>query len=169
MSALEWSDDFVLNVPQMDSTHQEFVELLKTVEDASDGAVLAAWRDLVAHTEEHFSREDHWMAQTRFAASNCHTMQHKVVLQVMQQGAAQGATGDLAMVRQMAKELAVWFPQHAASMDAALAMHLQRVGYDTATGAISAPQALPAAEIHGCASADCSSPQTISEDATQTA
>jgi len=166
--ALEWSDDFVLNVPQMDSTHQEFVELLKTVEDASDGAVLAAWQDLVTHTDEHFSREDRWMAETRFAASNCHTTQHQVVLQIMQQGAAQGAAGDLAMVRQMARELAVWFPQHAASMDAALAMHLQRVGYDTVTGAISAPQALPMTEIHGCAGPSCSSPEAATEDTAQT-
>jgi len=166
--ALEWSDDFVLNVPQMDSTHQEFVELLETVETASDGAVVSAWQDLVAHTDDHFSREDRWMAETRFAASNCHSMQHKVVLQIMQQGAVQGAAGDLAMVRQMAKELAVWFPQHAASMDAALAMHLQRVGYDTETGAISAPQALPTAEIHGCASPSCSSPETATVDAAET-
>ncbi|MFZ2309241.1 MAG: hemerythrin domain-containing protein [Rhodoferax sp.] len=164
MPALEWSDDFVLGLPQMDSTHQEFVELLAAVETASDGAVLSAWRDLVAHTDDHFSREDRWMAETRFAASNCHSMQHKVVLQIMQQGAEQGAAGDLAMVRQMAKELAVWFPQHADSMDAALAGHLQRVGYDTVTGAISAPQALPTAEIHGCAGPSCSSPETATED-----
>ena len=56
MPALEWSDDFVLGLPQMDSTHQEFVELLAAVETASDGAVLSAWRSLVAHTDAHFSR-----------------------------------------------------------------------------------------------------------------
>lgn len=31
MSALEWSDDFELNMPQMDNTHQQFVELLMQV------------------------------------------------------------------------------------------------------------------------------------------
>jgi hemerythrin-like metal-binding protein len=153
----------------MDSTHQEFVELLATVESASDGALLAGWQDLVAHTDEHFKREDRWMVETRFAASNCHSMQHKIVLQIMQQGAVQGQAGDLVMVRQMAKELAVWFPQHAASMDAALAGHLQRIGYDTVTGSISAPQALPVNEIHGCAGSSCSSPDTTTEDAAQAA
>lgn len=140
----------------MDSTHQEFVELLATVESASDGGLLAAWQDLVEHTDEHFKREDRWMVETRFAASNCHTMQHRVVLQVMQHGLARGLEGDLAMLRQMARELAVWFPQHAASMDAALAAHLHRVGYDTATGVVHKPQALPASEIHGCAGDSCS-------------
>jgi hemerythrin-like metal-binding protein len=162
MPALEWSQDFVLDLPQMDDTHQEFVELLAAVETAADDAVIAAWQQLVAHTEAHFSREDRWMVETRFAASNCHSMQHNVVLQVMQQGAEHGLEGDLAMVRQMASELAVWFPQHAHSMDAALAAHLHRVGYDTATGAVHRPQALPVSEIHGCAGESCSDTESSS-------
>ena len=44
MAALEWSSDFVLDLPQMDDTHQEFVELLADVESASDGGVIAAWK-----------------------------------------------------------------------------------------------------------------------------
>lgn len=154
--ALEWSEEYVLNLPQMDATHEEFVELLADVEAASDHGLLPAWQALVEHTDAHFGREDQWMQQTRFAASNCHSTQHKVVLDIMKHGAVQCATGDLAMVRQMARELAVWFPQHAASMDAALAAHLHRVGFDTETGVIHSPQALPTAEIHGCAGPSCS-------------
>jgi hemerythrin-like metal-binding protein len=140
----------------MDDTHQEFVELLAAVESATDATVIPAWQELVAHTDTHFSREDRWMTETRFAASNCHSMQHQVVLQVMRNGAEEGQNGNLAMVRQMASELAIWFPQHAHSMDTALAAHLHRVGYDTMTGAILKPQALPVAEIHGCAGESCS-------------
>jgi hemerythrin len=95
------------------------------------------------------------MVETRFAASNCHSTQHQVVLEIMQKGAEEGSQGNLEMVRQMAKELAVWFPQHAHSMDAALATHLHRVGYDTVTGVVHKPQALPVAEIHGCAGDSC--------------
>ena len=36
----------------------------------------------------------------------------------------------------MASELALWFPQHAQSMDASLALHLRRVGFDPATGVV---------------------------------
>ena len=60
------------------------------------------------------------------------------------------------MVRAMAAELALWFPQHAQSMDAALALHLRRVGYDAATGVVGAPNALPEGLIHGCGGASCS-------------
>ena len=166
MPALQWSEDFVLELAPMDTTHQEFVELLATVEDASDGALMHAWQHLVEHTDDHFSREDRWMVDTRFSSSNCHTMQHKIVLQVMQQGLERGRDGDLAMVRQMAKELAVWFPQHAQAMDAALAAHLHRVGYDPVTGAIHTPQALPLDAIHGCAGDSCSDAQAPAETVT---
>ena len=130
MPALQWSEDFVLDLAPMDSTHQEFVALLATVADASDGALMHAWQQLVEHTDDHFNREDRWMVDTRFSSSNCHTMQHSIVLQVMQQGLERGREGDL-------------------SMDAALAAHLHRVGYDPVTGTIYTPQALPRTEIHG--------------------
>ena len=79
------------------------MELLATVADASDGALMRAWQLLVEHTDDHFSREDRWMADTRFSSSNCHTMQHSIVLQVMQQGLERGREGDLSMVRQMTR------------------------------------------------------------------
>jgi hypothetical protein len=59
-------------------------------------------------------------------------------------------------VRQMAHEIGIWFPQHAQTMDAALAQHLRGVGYDAATGKLSHPEALPAGEIHGCGGDSCS-------------
>lgn len=157
MAALEWSDALALNLPLMDGTHREFVDLLAAVEAADDAALVGAWQALVEHTEQHFGQEDEWMAATRFASGNCHAMQHKVVLQVMREGAARAAgQGELQVVRAMAAELALWFPQHAQSMDAALALHLRRVGFDAATGLVHAPDALPEGLIHGCGGASCS-------------
>ena len=37
-------------------------------------------------------------------------------------------------------------------MDASLALHLRRVGFDPATGVVHAPDALPAELIQGCGS-----------------
>lgn len=156
MPNLEWSDALALDLPAMDRTHQEFVDLLAAAEAAGDDTLLTCWRALVAHTDDHFGREDRWMEATQFAASNCHSVQHRIVLQVLREGTARGEAGDLAPIRQMIRELAVWFPQHADMMDAALALHLQRVGFDTETGHIARPEALPAGMIHGCGGATCS-------------
>jgi hemerythrin-like metal-binding protein len=144
MPTLQWTDALALDLPLMDDTHREFVDLLAAVERADDANVLAAWHALVDHTEQHFGQEDAWMAQTRFASGNCHSLQHKVVLQVMREGAARAQRGELGVLRAMVSELAVWFPQHAQSMDAALALHLRRVGFDPATGTVHAPTAVVA-------------------------
>ena len=100
------------------------------------------------------------MQATRFAASNCHSMQHQMVLQVMREGHKRGQAGDLPLVRQMAAELAIWFPQHAQSMDAALALHLRGIGFDPVTGVVHMPQAMPSEAIHGCGGATCSDTAT---------
>ena len=147
---LEWSSALVLDMPIMDDTHQEFVELLAQVTQANDAALLPSWSALIAHTQKHFDQEDRWMLATGFAADNCHATQHQVILQVMREGEARGHGGDLGIVRQMAHELGLWFPQHAQSMDASLALHLRSAGYDPRTGAISQPERLPDHAIHGC-------------------
>ena len=64
-----------------------------------------------------------------------------------------GQAGQLAPIRQMAHELTIWFPHHAATMDAGLALHLKSVGYDPLTGAVSQPEALPSAPLSGCGGA----------------
>lgn len=169
MQVLEWSDALSLDLPLMDDTHREFVDLLAAVARAGDEALCRDWDTLLAHTQEHFEREDRWMADTRFSSTNCHTTQHQVVLQVMREVAGRGAAGDLALLRQMAGELALWFPQHAQSMDAALALHLGQVGYDALTGVVMAPQALPREVIHGCGGASCSPAPTPAPATTQAA
>lgn len=153
MATLEWSDALVLHVAPMDATHQEFVTLLADVETAPDAQLSARWQVLLAHTEAHFAQEDHWMEATGFAANNCHATQHQVVLEVMREAAPHVEAGDYRMVRGMTPELATWFSQHAQTMDAALAQHMDRVGFDVETGALRHAEAVPSELISGCGGA----------------
>lgn len=156
MPALPWSDGLALGLTFMDDTHKEFVELLARAEGADDAAFPALWNELLAHTEDHFGREDEWMQATGFALGNCHTTQHKVVLQVLREGGRRADEGNTAPARHMISELAVWFPHHAQTMDSALALHLRGLGYDPETGQVLDPARLPAEAITGCGGA-CSS------------
>jgi hemerythrin-like metal-binding protein len=155
MPALPWSEGLALGLSFMDDTHKEFVDLLARAEEADDAALPAAWQELVDHTADHFGREDEWMVSTGFSSTNCHSTQHLVVLQVLREGLAQANAGNVAPARQMIRELAVWFPQHAQTMDAALALHLRGVGYDPESGEVLEPGALPAEQIHGCGGSTC--------------
>ena len=155
MPTLVWSDALSLSMPVMDNTHQEFVELLALVQQADDATLLAHWQALIDHTVDHFGQEDDWMHATGFARGNCHSTQHAVVLEVMRDSARRGAQGELDWVRRIAAELADWFPHHAQTMDAGLALHLKSVGYDPITGQLEAPDALPGQAITGCGSNGC--------------
>jgi len=158
MSLLEWSDALSLDLPLMDDTHREFVDLVTQLDQASDAALLPAWQALIDHTDAHFGQEDRWMAATRFASGNCHAVQHKVVLQTLREAGRLVAEGTepQTLLRRLTQELAIWFPQHAQSMDAALALHLRHVGFDPLTGVVNAPDALPAEMIEGCGGHACS-------------
>jgi hemerythrin-like metal-binding protein len=130
---LLWSEALTVSLQDMDDTHEAFVALLAAVQQAPDAQLVARWRELVEHTQDHFDREDAWMVATGFAPGSCHMTQHKVVLQVLREGLQSGEVGVLEPIRQMAHELTIWFPQHAQTMDAGLALHLKSVDFDTAT------------------------------------
>jgi len=152
-TTLQWSDALVLDMPMMDATHHEFVDLLAAAVSATDEDLLPRWSALIAHTQQHFDAEDQWMQATGFAAGNCHATQHKVILQVMREGEVLGHKGELPVVRQMAHELGLWFPQHAQSMDASLALHLRSAGFDPVLGHVRKPEVLPTEPIQGCGGA----------------
>ena len=158
MSTLTWSDALALQQPQMDTTHQEFVALLAAAEDAlslPEAQLLQRFETLVDHTVEHFAQEERWMAATGFAPENCHTLQHQAVLGVMIECAKRAReTGWFEPLRVAIGELATWFPQHAAMMDAALAEHMAAVGFDPRHDD-GAPVSAAAAPLTGCGAASC--------------
>jgi len=164
-SPMPWSAELSLEMPQMDATHEEFVELLGAVVQAPDASLLTQWALLIDHTQEHFDREDRWMEATGYASGNCHATQHNVILQVMREGGKRGLQGELDLVRQMAHELGLWFANHVHSMDAALCLHLRSVGFDVDSGTIGLPEALPQAHLHGCGGDSCASPATAPAEA----
>lgn len=126
MNTIEWSDALLLDFEPMDTVHRDFVDLLAMAQHAPDATLAQTWAAVVEHTVDHFGREDAWMRETRFSGADTHTLQHRVVLNVMREGLALARAGDLAAVREMASELAAWFAKHTQSQDAALALHMRR-------------------------------------------
>ncbi len=156
MATLQWDDKLQLDLPELDSVHHEFVDLLAQAETTSDAALPALWQTIITHTEGHFGMEDRWMLATGFAPDNCHLHQHQAVLDILREGAAKAAGGDTAAIRAMIPDLANWFSYHAKTMDAALVYHLQSTGFDIHAPLPAAPTVASAAEPAttgcGCAS-----------------
>lgn len=159
--ALTWNDTMLLKQPRMDAIHHEFVDLLAAVEDALEhepDALAPRFTRLLDHTVEHFAQEERWMAAIGFAAENCHTFQHKHVLDVLREvKGVIGTTGDAQILRRLIAELANWFPAHAQMMDAALVETMDNCGYDVETGTVARPLDHASTEpITGCGSSSCS-------------
>ena len=79
-----------------------------------------------------------------------------MILETMQAVVAHYQKGETDIINRMAEALAEWFAQHAISMDAGLAQHLQSVGFDSATETLADPQAVRNVTVSGCGSISCS-------------
>jgi len=129
---LVFGEDLRLGLSRMDEVHAEFVHCYNRLAGAVGGDFIAALDVLIAHCEAHFELENAWMEATRFPG--CHRAEHDRVLQVMRDIRRRAERGDLALGRQLVREIPEWFRSHATGMDAALAYHLDSIGFDTATG-----------------------------------
>jgi len=152
--ALTWTDALALQQPQIDRTHQEFVELLNALAAAvlpqASTSALPAFDALLAHTEQHFAMEEGWMAATGFTPENCHSRQHQMVLELMREVRSCALEkNEWEPLARLVPALAEWFPQHAEMMDAALVFTMQQLGFDPAQPQ---PVAAPASAGAGCGS-----------------
>ncbi|MCU0896606.1 MAG: hemerythrin domain-containing protein [Burkholderiales bacterium] len=129
MPLLEWSPEFVLEVPVMDDTHREFVDMLNALAEASDPELLDRLDAFIAHTDAHFARENAWMVDIMFPPIHCHKGEHDNVMGLLREVRERVAAGQIELGRVLARELPEWFRLHASTMDAALAQVIRAVGY----------------------------------------
>jgi len=130
---MEWDDNLVLDQGVMDDTHREFIGLLNRLADAPDSEMLAVLDEFIAHTEAHFSQEQRWMEQMSFPRAECHVREHDGVLEIAREVRRRAAAGETGFGRVLAKAVAEWFANHAASMDNVLALYTKEVGYEPDT------------------------------------
>jgi hemerythrin-like metal-binding protein len=135
MTTMEWSGALELGVDEMDQTHREFVCRLNELGEAGDADMLARFEALYAHTVEHFRQESEWMHAIQFPPVHCHTAEHEGVLEVMREVREHILDGNCEIGRMLARELAAWFHNHAATMDAMLAHVLKALARKVPAGA----------------------------------
>jgi hemerythrin-like metal-binding protein len=129
MSLALWSDALSLDVAAMDDIHREFVETLHALQTASDEDFLARLDAMIAHTSDHFAQESIWMKACNFPPTHCHEEEHDKVLVILVDVRNRVEAGDLALGRNLARELMPWLEHHAATMDNMLAQHIRQSGY----------------------------------------
>ena len=122
---IEWNSSLVLGIESMDLTHREFVDLLNGVEQMPDSELSARFPEIVEHTVMHFRCEDEWMRRLDYAHAEAHTDEHDKVLKVMAAVARCVDKGDTRFGRILIREIAMWFREHALTMDTMLATFIK--------------------------------------------
>ena len=117
---------------------------------------LPLYLQFIEHTKEHFAQEERWMVATGFAPDNCHASHHATIMETLHAVVEHYETDDKEIINRLAEALVEWFPQHAASMDAGLALHMKAVGFDSKTETLADPSAVRPATMSGCGSVSCS-------------
>ncbi|MFM9967332.1 MAG: hemerythrin domain-containing protein [Burkholderiales bacterium] len=165
---IEWSPQHELGVQRMDATHREFVACVNALHDAADDQMLACLDALLAHTVEHFAQEDRWMKELAFPPAHCHVPEHEGILQITREVRGMIVEGKYEIGRVLAKELAPWFENHAATMDNMLAAFIQARGFDPdvpiEAQSLNLSNAIPVAA--SCSTADCGAHTQQQESAT---
>lgn len=124
---LPWQESFELGFAPMDATHREFVDLLNRADTVQAESFVGYFDTLVEHTKAHFEAEKKLMEESKFLSMREHVDDHDRILAEMMQMQRFAARGMTKIVRSYIKEkLPDWFTVHAASMDIALTLHLNK-------------------------------------------
>lgn len=134
---MQWSEQLEMGLERMDDTHREFVSFYNAVLEAAPEQFLTRLDAFIEHTVAHFDQENRWMEKVNFPG--CHRAEHDRVLAVMHEVRKRVELGDAFLGKRLMEELPQWFDSHVSGMDAALAFHLESIGFDVETGLITAP------------------------------
>ena len=75
--------DLHVNIPAMDAKHDEFLELLEKIQNASKDQFLPLFHEIIEHTKEHFAYEEVLMHKYEFYAKQEHIDEHTSLLAEM--------------------------------------------------------------------------------------
>ncbi|GAA6141594.1 hemerythrin domain-containing protein [Hydrogenophaga sp. 5NK40-0174] len=153
---LTWNAQLATGDQRMDETHEEFVDMLNEILATPEDQQMPLYMRFLDHTVEHFAQEERWMLAVGFEAENCHASHHATILETMRAVIEHYEQGDTEIITRLAQALAEWFPQHAATMDAGLALYMKEVGFDSRTETLADPSRIKPATMSGCGSVSCS-------------
>ena len=122
----DFEQRYLLDQPEMDATHREFVDLVNRLGEADKADFIPLFATLTAHTQAHFAAEDRMMEASGFPAIREHRDEHRRVLGELERFGQRVAAGSVLMGRAyVTQQLPGWFDLHAVTMDSALAAHLK--------------------------------------------
>ena len=81
MPAIVWSDEYSINVKEMDDQHKKLADIINEFDDAvqareEEDILKITLENLMDYTETHFTREEELMMQHKYPAFDVHKEEH---------------------------------------------------------------------------------------------
>lgn len=133
MTLIEWQDDFMTGIAEVDHEHQEMIALINDLHGAvkagaSYDRVVESLGDIYAHIAAHFALEEKMMRRTHYPAYSEHKQDHEALLDDLRDIMDEIEDGGAFDQARLSNDLRRWFSEHFQTHDARLHRPAQQGG-----------------------------------------
>lgn len=127
---ISWSDLWLVGFKKLDDEHQNFVNIIRRMQEAPLNELASLLDDFELIARSHFDFENKMMDDTQFPPRQCHIDEHNAVLKSVAEVQALLKQGLNPIAQELVNELAKWFPAHVIHLDSALShwINKQNIG-----------------------------------------
>lgn len=127
--AIEWKDEFLTGLEEIDIQHQYFFRLIKRIERfescaLDDRALIMALLELRRYAAYHFASEEHLMEAYSYSGVLEHRKIHQNLADQLQ-GQIEAAARNSASLAKLKMFLYMWFAGHTTHDDQSFAKHIK--------------------------------------------
>ncbi len=122
MSILNWSDDYSVNIKEIDEQHKGFLKLINNFHDSLQDdidheAMPFLLNELVDYTKFHFSAEEELMKKRQYPEYEEHKAEHDSFANIIMDILKEYEAGDKYAVDQLSLLLSSWLSEHIVMKD----------------------------------------------------
>ncbi len=130
MALINWSSDYELGIEAVDAQHKHLVEILNKFDEAmhhgkGSRVMNEILGELIHYTEEHFSAEEKFMADSDYVGLKKHRAQHRQLLQKVERFQFDFNQSGRRVTSDVQEFLKYWLTSHILKEDKAYAAALQ--------------------------------------------
>ena len=133
----KWSPEYSVNIKTIDDQHRELVNILNRLFVAvsrreGDKAIAGILDALLTYTQTHFALEERLMQQAKYKDFEAHKLEHKKLLEQLDQLCKKHLLEEKAIYFEMLKFLKAWLKEHIQGVDTKYSSALQQAGFSVA-------------------------------------
>jgi hemerythrin len=131
MSLMEWSDNLLVEIPEIDQQHKRLVELINRLDTAArvyigSHEALDVLKEMVTFLQYHFHEEKEAMTAYDYPVIVDHLAEHEKMLTAILQIKVRYESGELSSLSNIAAYLDCWLEKHIVGFDQDYGRHIAR-------------------------------------------